>query len=349
MYFMKCEYQKVKDHLMILIDRALPDTLLPPESKLCETMNVSRVTVRKAFSLLENDGLIVRRKGKGTFVKKQQERIKQLHIAILIPGNESSNGFSGNIITGCLFQSSKSDTRLHIIPMTEKIHKIFSEIDESHCDGVMIIAPKKYQANVLDAFVSFDKPTMVVNREIRNSNFSFVSTDHAGGVNEAVSYLIEKGHRKIAFIGLDRTDPCITDRYHGYLSAFAKHGIVAAPELTYEMDIFPGDDSFYEKAKSGFSDFYKKNQPDALIVSGSGTLCHTVMPILEPYKKLPEIVSFDRIPYEYEYRDKIHEIIQAPSEEMGKIALWNLERIIRGETGKINILLPPSFIIKNVK
>ncbi|MGI5977359.1 MAG: GntR family transcriptional regulator, partial [Candidatus Limivicinus sp.] len=44
--------------------------LLPSEVYFCETLHLSRSTVRKAFSELEGEGKIVRKRGKGTFITK---------------------------------------------------------------------------------------------------------------------------------------------------------------------------------------------------------------------------------------------------------------------------------------
>ncbi len=51
---------------------------IPSEQLLCETYGVSRVTVRKAMLDLVQEGLLVRRQGKGTFVAEERIR-RDLH------------------------------------------------------------------------------------------------------------------------------------------------------------------------------------------------------------------------------------------------------------------------------
>jgi DNA-binding GntR family transcriptional regulator len=41
---------------------------LPSEKELCEELGVSRNTVRRAYELLGDEGLVVRRQGVGAFV-----------------------------------------------------------------------------------------------------------------------------------------------------------------------------------------------------------------------------------------------------------------------------------------
>lgn len=42
---------------------------LPPETSLCEEFGLSRMTVRRAIAMLEEQGLLYRQRGKGTFIK----------------------------------------------------------------------------------------------------------------------------------------------------------------------------------------------------------------------------------------------------------------------------------------
>lgn len=52
--------------------------LIPSERELSESLGISRMTVRQALTLLVNEGVLVREKGKGTFVSR--EKIVQRNI-----------------------------------------------------------------------------------------------------------------------------------------------------------------------------------------------------------------------------------------------------------------------------
>lgn len=69
----KPKYQLVKDALLQQIQSGeLGDNgILPSERELCATFQVSRVTIRKAVEELEEEGVIYRFQGKGSFVNRQ--------------------------------------------------------------------------------------------------------------------------------------------------------------------------------------------------------------------------------------------------------------------------------------
>lgn len=48
-----------------------PGSQLPTEAELCDTLGVSRTVVREALRVLDDEGLVVRRHGIGTFVRNQ--------------------------------------------------------------------------------------------------------------------------------------------------------------------------------------------------------------------------------------------------------------------------------------
>lgn len=65
-------YERIKGALRegILSGQYAPASLLPSEAAMCAQFGASRITVRQALADLQNEGLIFRRHGKGTFVSQ---------------------------------------------------------------------------------------------------------------------------------------------------------------------------------------------------------------------------------------------------------------------------------------
>jgi GntR family transcriptional regulator len=76
-------YVQIQEHLREQIaEGALPPgALLPSEAELCTAFDVSRIVVRRALQELEREGLIYRKRGKGSFVaepKVHEELVQRL-------------------------------------------------------------------------------------------------------------------------------------------------------------------------------------------------------------------------------------------------------------------------------
>lgn len=70
-------YKQLKGKIITAIENGQlkPDERIPSERELCNTYNVSRITVRQAIAEAEKEGLVYKIHGKGTFVK--QPKIEQ--------------------------------------------------------------------------------------------------------------------------------------------------------------------------------------------------------------------------------------------------------------------------------
>ncbi|HYE80981.1 MAG TPA: GntR family transcriptional regulator [Clostridia bacterium] len=70
--------QQAKEKIIeyIRLEGLQPDAALPTEAELMEMLGVSRYIVREALALLEQDRLIYKRQGKGTFVYKRPIEIE---------------------------------------------------------------------------------------------------------------------------------------------------------------------------------------------------------------------------------------------------------------------------------
>ncbi|MCW5851207.1 MAG: GntR family transcriptional regulator [Anaerolineae bacterium] len=70
-------YSQLKEMVREKIEAGVwpPGTLIPSERDFCEQFGISRMTVRQALGELVSEGMVVREKGKGTFVA--QPRLRQ--------------------------------------------------------------------------------------------------------------------------------------------------------------------------------------------------------------------------------------------------------------------------------
>src|SRR5262249_7744767 len=58
-----------------------PGAALPTEERICEQYGVSRITVRRALESLFAQGLIVRRRGVGSFVAERKRGVRSVHLS----------------------------------------------------------------------------------------------------------------------------------------------------------------------------------------------------------------------------------------------------------------------------
>lgn len=74
---MAAKYPEIKKYILEQIDNGKfkEDVMLPSEKEFTELFNVSRMTVRRAFDDLIQDGVLIRKRGSGLFlVKKKMSR-----------------------------------------------------------------------------------------------------------------------------------------------------------------------------------------------------------------------------------------------------------------------------------
>jgi GntR family transcriptional regulator len=70
-------YHQLADKLRLMIDQQFaPGDMLPSESELITRYNVSRNTVRQAVEILAQQGFVITRQGKGTFVASERNRYR---------------------------------------------------------------------------------------------------------------------------------------------------------------------------------------------------------------------------------------------------------------------------------
>ncbi len=91
-----------------------PGDLLPSETEFCETFNISRTTVRQAIGELEEEGLVIRRRGKGTYISEPKLKRKM----------EDVYSFSNEMKNLGLRPDSKVIEFLGILPQADLVENL---------------------------------------------------------------------------------------------------------------------------------------------------------------------------------------------------------------------------------
>lgn len=81
---MAVKYPEIKKYILEQIDNGKfkEDVMLPSEKKFTELFNVSRMTVRRAFDDLIQDGVLIRKPGSGLFLAKKKMRRSMNRISV---------------------------------------------------------------------------------------------------------------------------------------------------------------------------------------------------------------------------------------------------------------------------
>ena len=96
---------------------------IPSEQLLCETYGVSRVTVRKAMLDLVQEGMLVRRQGKGTFVADERIQRDLQHVTSFSAAcRQMGHTASARLISAELVEATSEDAeKLGVLPDSQVV------------------------------------------------------------------------------------------------------------------------------------------------------------------------------------------------------------------------------------
>lgn len=98
--------------------------------------------------------------------------------------------------------------------------------------GIIILG--QLQDSYLEMVLSNNKPVVCVDFGDHRGLTDVVFTDNFFAMYQATSYLIERGHREIGFVGNIRFTNNIQDRYLGYQKALLEHDLTMNPAYLLE-------------------------------------------------------------------------------------------------------------------
>lgn len=209
-------------------------------------------------------------------------------------------------------------------------------------DGLLLVGIKRDDKGI--AQLSKNKFPYVLTGKVDDEDANYVDAENRKGAYQAVSHLINLGHKRIAYIGGSFEFVFNQERFEGYLSALRDHNLEYGKELT--MKSISTQESGYEAMQKILK---SSSIPTAVFAANDLDAIGAMRAIKEKGLRIPEdisLVGFDDIQLA-SYVDPALTTVRQSIFEMGTTAINLLVSMIEGnkkETQKIE--LPTQLIIR---
>ena len=206
------------------------------EKELCDIHGVSRQTVRQALMVLENQNVIVRKRGSGSFVRSAAENNSCKSMNVGVVSTYFSDYIFPSIVTGIerVLKSNSVGMQLSITHncVSEEAQALKAMMAQN-ISGLIVEPSKSALPNpnmrLYDEIRSMNIPVVFFNAKYPWSDFPCVAMDDVAAGKIATDYLFDNGHRKIAGI-FDLDDMQGHNRYRGFMESCINHGIYTAEQ-----------------------------------------------------------------------------------------------------------------------
>ncbi len=225
---------------------------LPKEVDFSKTLGVARGTLRNALNALENKGMIVRLRSRGTFVKPRYAKSTIRKILILLDMNQRNDiSWPSNYIIPGIESAAKNEARTETYPL-----QFINEMDldsgvkflnNAAIDGTVIFGGcYSGNENYIRMLQKFSRPVVMAGScagDTAVTGFASVRTELCGARQAGIKYLKSKGHQRIATI----TYPVMQgyDNLDLYCEFLKSEGV-------YHPEFIKTANPDYESIKTGF-------------------------------------------------------------------------------------------------
>ena len=261
--------------------------MLPSENMLARKFNASRVTVRKALSELEQEGIVYKIHGKGTFATDkgvqpaEQKNTQGIFFSFICPN--ISDDFPRHIYSGINSFCFENGIELLTFCTDGKTSREETAINLSKrlgCKGILVMPTDEDNYNNGILALALNKfPTVLIDRILTGLNLPCVSSDHYQIGYKSAQYLADR-HKNICMISLNDIVSSIRNRIEGFKKGLADRKIYHAHILSFASASTPSE----------MAQYFLERENITGIVCNSG---HIYYQLIQAMKKLGKEINRD--------------------------------------------------------
>ena len=312
-----------------------PGDRLPSLAEMRAEHGVTPTTVERIYSVLREDGLIVREQGRGTFVAQPATRPATGVIGIAgVTFDLQRYPYWSELMEGIRIETEEQGYEILLLGEA-------SPIRWEKVDGVLLCGD--FGPESMDR-LPFGMPHVVALAKIEDA--TCVIADEAQGVRQAINHLVELGHQRIGYLVTERS----RHRLAAYQSALTESGIAAHEEWTR---VIPGHGSVqildfrqaaYDITKEWLGATSNELGITALLTQNDEAAIGAIEALCDSGIRTPEeisVVGFDGTVVGDYFSPRLTSV-NLPLKTIGITAAQHLFRAIEQEASPITITLPTS-------
>ena len=333
--------------------RILPGEKLPSENQLTEQYSLSRHTVRKALSLLEQEGYVEACHCKGTFCTEKMRHMKKSRNIAVVTTYISDYIFPRLIqgIDNILSEEGYSIILKNTGNSRQKEAKCLEELLQKDIDGLIIETSKSHLScrhpNLYENLEKYQIPYIFIQgiyTEMKDKPHILMNDAEGGYL--VTRYLLELGHRRIA--GFFKADDIQgIQRHKGYVKALQEAKIAYDPD---QVVWFHTEDR-RSKPSMMVKEMVRSGQlPDGIVCYNDQIAVQVIETLEGCGVKVPEDVSVTGYDNSlYAQRGSGITTIAHPQEKLGEMAAELILEKINGvpeEESRVERLIRPELIVR---
>lgn len=208
-----------------------PHDRLPGEWELVEALNISRATIQRAWQAAQDEGLIYRIAGKGTFVAPPPTTTARDLIGFFIP--EYRGTFAVQMLNGAEQVLREHGYRVQFASTDRSIeeeNRLLQLLVHDGALGCILVPSKGTSGTRLLTSQEFKLPVVLMDRPLNGTVLPCVCSNNYEGGLQAMEHLIGLRHRHIIFLARPHLDLwSVSERYRAYQDTMRRYGVEPQP------------------------------------------------------------------------------------------------------------------------
>jgi LacI family repressor for deo operon, udp, cdd, tsx, nupC, and nupG len=274
------------------------------------------------------------------FVARNLRRSESKTVIVIIP--DIANQFFADIVRGIQFVAKKNDYKVLLGDSVHAIQQAKAYIDlvkTKQADGIISLT-SELPAEVKSGI---NIPMVMACEYFENFPIPTVRVDNYTAAKNAVDYLLDIGHKRIACITGPMDNPICVARKKGYRQSLDNASI------TFDESAIDCGDFSFQSGYSAFHRLYHQYKMTALFCFNDMMALGAMRAAFELGLNVPEklsIVGFDDLPFA-EYTTPQLTTIRQPQQQIGETAMKTMLSILGTGKAPQDTILPTQLLVRS--